>query len=169
MSPRKPGLDLSPLRLKVGQPGPDTKIESVNRAAAAFANLAPEFEGWLENTIRRLDTARDGYLSDPDSAYLRSALLRRAVDIKSLGAMIGYPLVTRIGGSLVRMMDMDEAGQELPAALLDRHIKILYAIHKARARGTNSAQFSSLVADLDRDVSAIRSLAESRAPSRRQE
>ncbi len=154
--PRQTKSSQNPLRLKVGQPVADNKAESVSRALAALQKLAPEFEGWLENTLRRLDTARDGYLTDPGSSYLRRALLRRALDVKGLGSTIGYPLVTRIGGSLVRMIDLFNEDEHLPEGLLDRHIKILYAIQKAKARNADAKQFVSLAADLERDVTAIR-------------
>jgi chemotaxis protein histidine kinase CheA len=147
---------INPLKLKLGQPGPDAKSERVRRAQQAFEDLSPHYESWLENSLRRMETARDGFATDPASDYLKSALLRTILDVKGLGTMVGYPLITRVSTSLARILDSAGFPEVPPKALVDRHISAIRAIQQSQAKAPDSERFSQIATDLERDVVALR-------------
>ncbi len=94
------------------------------RAEAALKSLASQFDGWLQAEIDRLDAARAAVgpaLTDESARSLYGC----AHDLKGLGGTYQYPIVSRIAGSLSRLLSRLAAAA--PLALVDAHIQ---AIHR---------------------------------------
>lgn len=54
-------------------------------------------------------------------------LYLRAHDLKGLGTTYEFPLITRIGGSLCRLIDDKDKRMQAPIALIDAHIDAIKA------------------------------------------
>ena len=129
----------------------DQRIELVKRANAAIANLAPQFNGWLESALRRIENAYENYQTDFLSVELRGRVTRHAMDIKCLAAMIGFPLAARVSASLLRLMDAT-APAPPPRLLAERHLALMQTILRAKARTLKSEKLASLTKELELEV-----------------
>jgi chemotaxis protein histidine kinase CheA len=97
------------LRLKVGG-GRLGAIDpaAIAKAEAALKSLASNFTQWLADEITKLEAARQQIRADGATAEAMENLYLRAHDLKGLGTTYGYQLITRIAGSLCRMIDDKE-------------------------------------------------------------
>jgi hypothetical protein len=147
---------VNPLKMKVPTSLglTDQRIEVVKRANAAIQSLAPEFDGWLESALRRIDNAYENYQTDFLSLELRARVTRHAMDIKCLGAMIGYPLVSRVSASLLRLMEATTPAPP-PQVLAERHLSLMQTILQAKARTLKSERFLELTIELEAEVNRL--------------
>jgi hypothetical protein len=147
---------VSPLKLKVpitiGLT--DQRIDLVKRANAAIQTLAPQFDGWLESALRRIDNAYENYQTDFLSVDMRASVTRHAMDIKCLAAMIGYPLVSRVSGSLLRLMDAT-APAPPPQVLAERHLALMQSILQAKARALKYERLLEMTIELESEVNKL--------------
>ena len=56
------------------------------------------------------------------------ALYTHAHDLKGLGATYGFPLISRIAGSLCRLMEGGSGRERAPLFLIDAHIDAVRAV-----------------------------------------
>jgi hypothetical protein len=79
-------------------------------------------------------------------------LYLRAHDLKGLGATYEYPLVTRIAGSLCKLIDDPAKRAEAPMALVDAHIDAIKAAVKGRIQTDTDPVGRALVTELETQV-----------------
>ena len=144
------------LKLKAAGGGMDRSRQRMVQAEAALKNLALEHDNWLDTTLRRLETARADFAGNANSPHIRDRFIRASLDVKGLGSTIGYPLLTRVAASLVRMLDFPGAVNQPPAELIDRHIVALRSIVGGRWRNTAPPVFLEVVSELERGVAELR-------------
>lgn len=91
------------------------------RAAAAMKEMSVQFDGWLREELEKLEAARQAFHAPGATT---SALAARAHDLKGLGGTYDYPLVSRIAGSLQRVLE-----RPVPdARLVDAHVDAIHAV-----------------------------------------
>ncbi len=117
----------NPLRAKVGGFG-GIDADAIAKAEAALKAMSAQFGQWLKDEIVKLDQAQADIRAKGYTPETAEALYFRAHDLKGLGATYQYPLVTRIAGSLCRMMDDVDKRMQAPAAILDAHIDAIRAV-----------------------------------------
>ncbi len=117
----------NPLRAKVGGFG-GIDANAIAKAEAALKAMSAQFGQWLQDEIVKLDQAQADIRTKGYSPETAEALYFRAHDLKGLGATYQYPLVTRIAGSLCRLMDDGEKRMQAPVAILDAHIDAIRAV-----------------------------------------
>ena len=117
----------NPLRAKVGGFG-GIDADAIAKAEAALKAMSAQFGQWLNDEIVKLDQAQADIRAKGYTPETAEGLYFRAHDLKGLGATYQYPLVTRIAGSLCRMMDDADKRMQAPAALLDAHIDAIRAV-----------------------------------------
>ena len=76
--------------------------QAAARAAAAMKEMSAQFGVWLQEELDRLEAARLAFHAPGGDA---STLAARAHDLKGLGGTYDYPLVSRIAGSLERVLE----------------------------------------------------------------
>ena len=114
------------LRLKVGGGGIDAG--AIAKAEAALAAMSAQFGQWLQDEITKLEAAQADIRAKGLNVETAEALYFRAHDLKGLGGTYQYPLVTRLAGSLCKMLD-DPAKRALaPQMILDAHIDAIRAV-----------------------------------------
>lgn len=123
------------LRAKMGSGFKGFSSDAVAKAEAALADMSGEFEAWLAEEVVKLDAAdaalrQTGDVNDPK---LVEGLYLRAHDLKGLGATYGYPLVSRIAGSLCMLIDNPEARAKAPRKLLHAHVDAIKAAVASKA------------------------------------
>src|SRR5580698_4285023 len=115
------------LRLKVGGRLGAIDPAAIAKAEAALKSLAGNFAQWLADEITKLDAARQQVRAEGVTPETMENLYLRAHDLKGLGTTYGYQLITRIAGSLCRMIDDKEKRASVPLELVDAHIDAIKA------------------------------------------
>ena len=116
----------NPLRAKVGGFG-GIDADAIAKAEAALKAMSAQFGQWLNDEIAKLDQAQADIRAKGYTPETAEALYFRAHDLKGLGSTYQYPLVTRLAGSLCRLMDDTDRRMQAPAAILDAHIDAIRA------------------------------------------
>jgi hypothetical protein len=115
------------LRAKVGGFG-GIDANAIAKAEAALKAMSAQFGQWLNGEIVKLDQAQADIRAKGYTPETAEALYFRAHDLKGLGATYQYPLVTRIAGSLCRLMDDTDKRMQAPLAILDAHVDAIRAV-----------------------------------------
>ena len=115
------------LRSKVGG-GFGINADAIAKAEEALKAMSAQFGQWLNDEIVKLDQAQADIRAKGYTPETAEALYFRAHDLKGLGATYQYPLVTRIAGSLCRLMDDTDKRMQAPLAILDAHVDAIRAV-----------------------------------------
>ncbi|HEX3887813.1 MAG TPA: Hpt domain-containing protein [Phenylobacterium sp.] len=144
------------LRLKVGG-GRLGAIDpaAIAKAEAALKSLASNFSQWLNDEIVKLEAARQQVKSEGVTPETMENLYLRAHDLKGLGTTYGYQLITRIAGSLCRMIDDKEKRASVPLELVDAHIDAIKAAVRDDIKSDEHPVGRVLVEELERRVKAM--------------
>ena len=115
------------LRMKVGG-GFGINADAIARAEEALKAMSAQFGQWLNDEIVKLDKAQADIREQGYNPTTAEALYFRAHDLKGLGTTYEYPLVTRIAGSLCKMLDDADRRMTAPVVVLDAHIDAIRAV-----------------------------------------
>ncbi|MBP8246027.1 MAG: Hpt domain-containing protein [Phenylobacterium sp.] len=115
------------LRLKVGGRFGAIDPAAIAKAEAALKSLSGNFAQWLNDEVIKLEGARQRVKSEGMTPETMEFLYLRAHDLKGLGTTYEFPLITRIGASLCRLIDDKDKRMQAPIALIDAHIDAIKA------------------------------------------
>lgn len=118
----------NPLRAKVGGGFGGIDASAIAKAEEALKAMSTQFGQWLLDEVARLDQAQADIRAKGYTPETAEALYFRAHDLKGLGATYEYPLVTRIAGSLCRMLDNADRRMQALLELVDAHIDAIRAV-----------------------------------------
>lgn len=107
--------------------------DPVTRAEQALAELAGEFESWMDSECERLDAARKAVGKEGFNDSTREDLFRAAHDIKGEAATFGYPALALAADSLCRLIDLSPDVTSIPFKLVEQHVDAVRAIHREYA------------------------------------
>ena len=116
------------LRMKVGGGFGGIDAGAIAKAEEALKAMSAQFGQWLQDEITKLDKAQTDIRTLGYNTATAEALYFRAHDLKGLGTTYQYPLVTRLAGSLCKMMDDPVKRMAAPVVLLDAHIDAIKAV-----------------------------------------
>lgn len=141
---------MNTLRLKVG--GGRLDMAAVAKAEAALKSLSGNFAEWLGDEIGKLEAARartringmDG--ADGESFYIH------AHDLKGLGGTYDFPLITRLAGSLCRLIEDPVNRSQAPQALIDAHLNAIRASLRDNVRTDAEPTVRALAEGLEASV-----------------
>ena len=128
---------------------------AIAKAEAALKSLAGNFAQWLADEIDKLEAARQQVKIQGVTAESMENLYLRAHDLKGLGTTYGYQLITRIAGSLCRMIDDKEKRATTPLDLVDAHIDAIKAAVRDDIKSDEHPVGRILVEELERRVTAM--------------
>ena len=143
MSQQNSGQVIQPnnaLRLKVG----GSRLGTIDPAA--------NFAQWLNDEIVKLETSRQTVRAQGVTTETMENLYLRAHDLKGLGTTYGYQLITRIAGSLCRLIDDKEKRATVPLELVDAHIDAIKAAVRDDIKSDEHPVGRVLVEELERRV-----------------
>lgn len=144
------------LRLKVGGGFGGIDANAIAKAEAALKAMSSQFGQWLQDEITKLDAAQAGIRAKGLNAETAEELYFRAHDLKGLGATYQYPLVTRLAGSLCKLLDEPGKRAEAPQLLLDAHIDAIRAVVRDGIQTDEHPTGRVLAETLEARVSAYR-------------
>lgn len=116
------------LRLKVGGGFGGIDAGAIAKAEEALKAMSAQFGQWLQDEIVKLDKAQADIRAQGYNEQTAEALYFRAHDLKGLGTTYQYPLVTRLAGSLCKMMDEPGKRMAAPLVLIDAHVDAIKAV-----------------------------------------
>lgn len=116
------------LRMKVGGGFGGIDANAIAKAEEALKAMSAQFGQWLQDEIDKLDAAQAAIRADGFTPATAEGLYFRAHDLKGLGGTYQYPLVTRLAGSLCKLLDNPDRRMNAPVVLLDAHIDAIRAV-----------------------------------------
>ena len=139
------------LRQQVGG-GFGINADAIAKAEEALKAMSAQFGQWLNDEIVKLDKAQADIREQGYTPATAEALYFRAHDLKGLGTTYDYPLVTRIAGSLCKMLDDAERRMSAPVAVLDAHIDAIRAVVRDQIKTDEHPTGRALVETLEQRV-----------------
>lgn len=127
--------------------------DSIARAEAALKSLSSQFSQWMRDELVKLDAARAAIRAQGLTSETSETLYMRAHDLKGLGSTYEYPLVTRIAGSLCRLIDDPRTRTSAPMPLVDAHIDAIKAVVRDGIKTEDHPVGSALAAELETKTS----------------
>ncbi|MDP3173916.1 Hpt domain-containing protein [Phenylobacterium sp.] len=140
------------LRLKVGGRFGAIDPSAIAKAEAALKSLSGNFAQWLQDEVTKLEAARQRVKTEGATPETMESLYLRAHDLKGLGATYEFPLITRIAGSLCKLIDDKEKRVEAPMVLIDAHIDAVKAAIRDDIRTDQHPVGQILIQELERRV-----------------
>ncbi len=140
------------LRIKVGGSFGGIDAGAIAKAEQALQAMSSQFGQWLQDELEKLDRARADIRDSGYTAATAEALYFRAHDLKGLGSTYQYPLVTRLAGSLCKMMDDPAKRLAAPMVLLDAHIDAIKAVVRDEIQTDNHPTGKMLAETLEARV-----------------
>jgi chemotaxis protein histidine kinase CheA len=129
-------------------------MAALRRAEQAMEELKSEFADWLADDLQVLVAARADYAQKPD-AQMRAALLRAAHDLKGQATTFSYPLISRVAGSLSKLIGELPETAALPLSLIDAHVNAILVIHKQAMQDNADDIALALCKELDARVDEL--------------
>jgi hypothetical protein len=140
------------LRQRVGGGFTGIDAKALARAEAALKDLSGQFGQWLQDEVAKLEEAQAAIKARGLTQETIDNLFVRAHDLKGLGATYEFPLVTRIAGSLCRLLDNQAARTGAPMYLVDAHVGAIRAAVRDNIRDTNNPVGLAIATELERVV-----------------
>lgn len=140
------------LRLKVGSRFGALNAGAVAKAEAALKSLSGQFSQWLQDEIGKLDAARAVVRAEGLNAATGDRLYTHAHDLKGLGGTYGFPIVTRIAGSLCRLIEDPQQRASAPLPLVDAHIDAIKAAVRDNITDVSHPVGKVIAEELERQV-----------------
>ena len=157
MGKQKPLEVITPpnmLRVKVGgRVGFDSK--AIERAEAALNSMSGQFSEWLQQEITSLEACQQAARTEGLTGEAGEALYARAHDLKGLGTTYDFPIVTRMGASLSRLIETRELRNIVPLPLVEAHVDAIKAAVRDGVKDVDHPVGAALVAELESRVEAI--------------
>lgn len=144
------------LRAKVGGSFGGINADAIAKAEEALKAMSGQFGQWLQDEITKLDAAQAAIRAEGYDARTAEELYFRAHDLKGLGATYQYPLVTRLAGSLCKLMDDPIKRLEAPMKLIDAHIDAIRAVVRDQIQTDDHPTGRVLSETLEAEVASYR-------------
>ena len=144
------------LRLKVGGGFGGIDANAIAKAEAALKAMSSQFGQWLQDEITKLDAAQAAIRAEGLNTQTAEGLYFRAHDLKGLGTTYQYPLVTRLAGSLCKLLDDPAQRTQAPLNLLDAHIDAIRAVVRDQIQTDDHPTGRVLAETLEAEVAAFR-------------
>ena len=154
MSQQNPVTQPPSLRLKLGGRFGAIDPSAIAKAEAALKSLSGNFTQWLHDEVVKLDAARQRVRDEGVNVETMETLYLRAHDLKGLGTTYEFPLITRIGASLCRLIDDKDKRLTVSMALVDAHIDGIKAAVRDDIKTDEHPVGRVLIEELERKVAA---------------
>jgi hypothetical protein len=134
-----------------GQAGPlPVNADVVARAEAALKALSGQFSRWLQDEVDKLDAAHLRVCAEGLEGEAAESLYTHSHDLKGLGGTYEFPIVTRLAGSLCRLLDARRA--EAPLDLVVAHVEAIKSVVRDDIRDESHPVGGALVLTLEARV-----------------
>jgi hypothetical protein len=142
------------LRSRLGGRLPSIDPSAIAKAEAALKGLSAQFGEWLRDEVAKLEAAHAVMKAEGQTRTAMDGIYARAHDLKGLGTTYEFPLVTRIAGSLCKLLGEGEARTRAPVALVSAHIDTIRACVRDNVRDSENPVGRALAEQLEQSVHA---------------
>ncbi len=142
------------LRLKVGTRFGALNPGAVAKAEAALKSLSGQFAQWLQDELNKLEAARAVIRTVGLNAETGAQLYTHAHDLKGLGTTYEFPIVTRMAGSLCKLIEEPAQRLSAPMALVDAHIDSIRAVVRDNIKDVSHPMGKVLCEALEQQTAA---------------
>lgn len=140
------------LRMKVGGRMGGIDPAAIAKAEAALKSLSGNFAQWMNDELAKLEVARGQVRAEGLTTETCETLYLRAHDLKGLGTTYEFPLVSRMAGSLCRLIDDPATRCSAPLFLIDAHIDAIKAAVNAGIKTDDHPTGKAMAEELERRV-----------------
>lgn len=147
----------NPLRSRLGSRLPKIDPDAIAKAEAALQGLSSQFGAWLRDEVAKLEAAQVSLRADGMTQQGIDRLYTHAHDLKGLGATYGFPLVTRIAGSLCTLLGEQATRSQTPPVLIYAHVDAIRVVVREDMRDADDASGRVLAEQLEHSVAAYMS------------
>jgi hypothetical protein len=141
-------------RSRLGGRLPSIDPSAIAKAEAALKGLSAQFGEWLRDEVAKLEAAHDVVKAEGPTRAAMDGVYARAHDLKGLGTTYEFPLVTRIAGSLCKLLGEGETRTRAPTSLVDAHVDTIRACVRDNVRDSDDPVGRALAEQLEHNVSA---------------
>ena len=124
--------------------------DAIAKAEAALKGLSSQFGQWLLDEVGKLEAAREAIRVGGSTRATLDQLFTRAHDLKGLGATYEFPIVSRIAGSLCKLLGDGDTRLNTPMALVDAHVHAIRAAVRDNIRDSDNPTGAALAGELER-------------------
>jgi hypothetical protein len=139
-------------RGRLGGRLPTIDPSAIAKAEAALKGLAAQFGEWLRDEVAKLDAAHSVLKAEGPTQAAMDGVYARGHDLKGLGTTYEFPLVTRIAGSLCKLLGEGDARTRAPVALVSAHIDAIRACVRDNIRTSENPVGGALAEQLEQSV-----------------
>ena len=140
------------LKLKVGGRFGGIDPSGIAKAEAALKSLSANFAEWLQDELSKLEAARARIKTEGLTPQSTENLYLRAHDLKGLGSTYEFPIITRMAGSLCKLIDDPDKRTNAPLFLIDAHIDAIRASVRDNIRDETNPVGKHLAEELEAQV-----------------
>jgi hypothetical protein len=140
-------------RNRLGGRLPSIDPSAIAKAEAALKGLSAQFGEWLRDEVAKLEAAHAVVKAEGPTQAAMDGVYARAHDLKGLGTTYEFPLVTRIAGSLCKLLGEGDARTRAPTPLVSAHVDAIRACVRDNVRDTENPVGRALAEELERNVS----------------
>ena len=127
--------------------------EAIAKAEAALKGLSSQFGQWLQDEVAKLEAAREAIRTEGATRATVDRLFTHAHDLKGLGATYEFPLVTRIAGSLCKLLGDSDERVNTPQPLVEAHVNAIRAAVRDNIRDSDNPVGQALASALEKHTS----------------
>ena len=142
----------TPLRDRLGPRFGRIDPDAVAKAEAALRGLSSQFSEWLADEVGKLEAAREAIRGQGASDATLNKLYTHAHDLKGLGATYEFPIITRIAGSLCKLLGDGDERLRAPQSLIDAHVDTIRAAVRDNIRDSDNPVGRVLAEELERQT-----------------
>lgn len=140
------------LKAKLGNRLASFDAKAIERAEAALAGMASNFETWLKEEANKLDRTHRAAVAPGAGPDAMETFYRSAHDLKGLGTTYGYPIVSQFAGSLCRLIDSPDARARASHLLLGAHVAAILAAVRQKITDSSHPIGAALLQELATQV-----------------
>lgn len=143
------------LQIKVGGPIGPADAHMIEKAEEALKDMRADFGQWLEEEVVKLEEVAKRVQTKGLKGDEGEDLFIRAHDLRGLGSTYEFPIVTRLAGSLTKMIDMAEKRQKASTGLALAHVGAIRAALSQNIRDSDDPVAAELASELEAQTVAF--------------
>lgn len=145
---------INTLKKKVGGP---VSARYVQAATQAIEVISSELEESLQESLSQLTAARANATDQTFKNPLKENaidIFKPTLDLKSMGTLCRYPLLTRVAHSLCKLLTLEDC--DASVGLVDAHINTMRAILREKITSDKDKTASILAQELEARVAEVK-------------
>ena len=140
------------LKAKIGGKLPPADQAAIERAEMALGQIKHQFQDWLGEEVAKLEALMDSVAQDGMTGQSGEMLFTSAHDLRGLGATYEFPIISRIAGSLAKLVETPDRRAIAPITLVRAHAHAIRAALIQNIREDNDPVGNQLAVELETQV-----------------